>query len=103
MVERFFVLLICYLFAEIQRKTQVFQRNTVTQGGIRKTSASAWGVQSYPIAITTVYGIFAAAYVNTGSTTRTPVMITDNNSSYKVLITAGASVDGLGYVVFGKA
>ena len=73
------------------------------QGGLREQSQTAWGVTSTPITVQTIYAICATGYVNNSNTTKTPIVVTTNNPLYKILVSAGATVDGLGYVIFGKA
>lgn len=54
MVERFFVLLICYLFAESQRKVSASQRNRITQGGVfEANTANTWETRNLAVSFTT--------------------------------------------------
>lgn len=75
----------------------------IIQGGLREQSQTAWGISSTPITVQTIYAICATGYVNNGNNTKIPIMVITNNSLYKILLAAGEAVDGLGYVVFGKA
>lgn len=70
---------------------------------MRKTVASGWGISSFPISVSTIYNIIAAGYTNNNSNNRAVITIIDNNPNYQILLSAASNVDGMGYVVFGKA